>query len=235
MPPNTNFSGFLTVSHENQNFLQKKKKKVPCHVAISSHPFQLKTPLLGLKNTTFLTQNHHFSYQKASKSVFLAIFDRFPQNQIFLQKKKKNPMPCHTIFQLKTPQFKVKNTTFLSQNHRFSYQNPQFWPILAIFERVTATFTHLVRVFALAQRVPKVARLHGDPRIGVLRARVHHVGDDAVNVRRQVLGGHLEYRHLGTQRVAVAGWQWYQSKEESKAVILISVTMWQWQYWQRYD
>jgi hypothetical protein len=61
---------------------------------------------------------------------------------------------------------------------------------------------------------------------------VHHVGDDAVNVRRQVLGGHLEYRHLGTQRVAVVGWQWYQSKEESKAVILISVTMWQWQYWQ---
>jgi hypothetical protein len=67
---------------------------VPCHVAISSHPFQLKTPLLGLKNSTFLTQNNHFSYQKALKSVFLAIFDRFPQNQIFLQKKKKK-IPCH--------------------------------------------------------------------------------------------------------------------------------------------
>jgi hypothetical protein len=32
--------------------------------------------------------------------------------------------------------------------------------------------------------------------------------------------------------VAVAGWQWFQSIERSKAVILIPVRTWQWQYWQ---
>jgi hypothetical protein len=31
--------------------------------------------------------------------------------------------------------------------------------------------------------------------------------------------------------VAVAGWQWYQSKEESRAVRMVVVRGWQWQYW----
>jgi hypothetical protein len=36
----------------------------------------------------------------------------------------------------------------------------------------------------------------------------------------------------GTGRgVAVAGWQWYQSKEESSAVRMVVVRGWQWQYW----
>jgi hypothetical protein len=35
------------------------------------------------------------------------------------------------------------------------------------------------------------------------------------------------------ERVAVAGWQWWQSKEEITAVRMIPVRVWQWQYWQR--
>jgi hypothetical protein len=33
--------------------------------------------------------------------------------------------------------------------------------------------------------------------------------------------------------VAVAGWQWWQSKEEIKAVRMVPVKKWQCQYWQR--
>jgi hypothetical protein len=36
------------------------------------------------------------------------------------------------------------------------------------------------------------------------------------------------------QRVAVVMWQWYRSKEEIRAVRLVPVRMWQWQYWPRY-
>jgi hypothetical protein len=34
--------------------------------------------------------------------------------------------------------------------------------------------------------------------------------------------------------VAVAGWQWWQSKEDIKAVRMVPVRKWQWQYWPRY-
>jgi hypothetical protein len=34
------------------------------------------------------------------------------------------------------------------------------------------------------------------------------------------------------KRVAVAGWQWCQSKEEIKAVRMVPVKRWQWHYWQ---
>jgi hypothetical protein len=35
--------------------------------------------------------------------------------------------------------------------------------------------------------------------------------------------------------VAVVGWQWFQSIERSKAVRMVPVRTWQWQYWQSCD
>jgi hypothetical protein len=35
--------------------------------------------------------------------------------------------------------------------------------------------------------------------------------------------------------VAVAGWQWWQSIAEIRAVRMVQNRVWQWQYWQRYD
>jgi hypothetical protein len=39
---------------------------------------------------------------------------------------------------------------------------------------------------------------------------------------------------IATWIVAVAGWQWYQSKEEIGAVRMMFNRAWQWQYWPRY-
>jgi hypothetical protein len=36
----------------------------------------------------------------------------------------------------------------------------------------------------------------------------------------------------GWQGVAVVGWQWWHSIREVKAVRMVPVRMWQWQYWQ---
>jgi hypothetical protein len=34
--------------------------------------------------------------------------------------------------------------------------------------------------------------------------------------------------------LVVSGWQWYRWIEENKAVRMVPVREWQWQYWQRY-